>query len=41
MLEEDGTEVDEEEYFQFIPDRTLLIVMSRKGILISDWLIKY
>jgi len=41
VLEEDGTEVDEEEYFQFIPDRTLLIVMSRKGILISDWLINY
>ena len=30
MLEEDGTEVDEEEYFQLIPHRTCLIVMSRK-----------
>ena len=30
MLEEDGTEVDEEEYFQYIPHRTCLIVMSRK-----------
>ena len=30
MLEEDGTEVDEEEYFQFLPLRTSLIVMSRK-----------
>ena len=30
VLEEDGTEVDEEEYFQLIPHRTCLIVMSRK-----------
>ena len=30
VLEEDGTEVDEEEYFQFLPLRTCLIVMSRK-----------
>jgi len=30
VLEEDGTEVDEEEYFQYIPNRTRLIVMSRK-----------
>ena len=32
VLEEDGTEVDEEEYFQLIPHRTCLIVMSRKEI---------
>ena len=30
VLEEDGTEVDEEEYFQLLPLRTVLIVMSRK-----------
>ena len=30
VLEEDGTEVDEEEYFQLIPHRTCLIVMSSK-----------
>ena len=30
VLEEDGTEVDEEEYFQLLPLRTCLIVMSRK-----------
>ena len=30
VLEDDGTEVDEEEYFQLIPHRTCLIVMSRK-----------
>ena len=30
VLEEDGTEVDEEEYFQYVPHRTRIIVMSRK-----------
>ena len=30
VLEEDGTEVDEEEYFQLLPLRACLIVMSRK-----------
>lgn len=30
VLEEDGTEVDEEEYWQYIPQRTCMIVMSRK-----------
>ena len=32
VLEEDGTEVDEEEYFQLLPARTRLIVMSSKEI---------
>ena len=30
VLEEDGTEVDEEEYFQLLPSRTRLIVLSTK-----------
>ena len=32
VLEEDGTEVDEEEYFHLLPARTRLIVMSCKEI---------
>ena len=32
VLEDDGTEVDEEEYFQLLPPRTRLIVMSCKEI---------
>ena len=32
VLEEDGTEVDEEEYFQLLPPRTRLIVLSCKEI---------
>jgi len=27
VLEEDGTEVDEEEYFQTLPDNTLLMLL--------------
>ena len=27
VLEEDGTEVDEEEYFQTLPENTLLILL--------------
>ena len=30
VLEEDGTEVDEEEYFQLLPSRTCLIVLSTR-----------
>ena len=32
VLEEDGTEVDEAEYFQLLPSRTRLIVLSTKEI---------
>jgi hypothetical protein len=32
VLEEDGTEVDEEEYFQLLPSRTRLIVLSTREL---------
>ena len=32
VLEEDGTEVDEEEYFQLLPDETLLMILSSQQI---------
>jgi len=28
VLEEDGTEVDEEEYFQTLPENTLLMLLN-------------
>ena len=28
VLEDDGTEVDEEEYFQLLPDKALLMVLT-------------
>jgi hypothetical protein len=32
VLEEDGTEVDEAEYFHLLPSRTRMIVLSTKEI---------
>ena len=32
VLEDDGTEVDEEEYFQLLPDETLLMILSSQQI---------
>ena len=29
VLDEDGTEVDEEEYFQTLPDNTLLVLLHQ------------
>ena len=29
VLDEDGTEVDEEEYFQTLPDNTLLVLLHK------------
>ena len=28
VLEEDGTEVDEDEYFMLLPDETLLMILT-------------
>ena len=28
VLEDDGTEVDEEEYFQMLPDKSLLMILA-------------
>ena len=32
MLEEDGTEVDEEEYFQTIKDNTMMMLLFKDDI---------
>ena len=32
VLEDDGTEVDEEEYFQLLPERSVLMVLSAEQI---------
>ena len=32
VLEEDGTEVDEEEYFALLPDRTHLMLLSAEQL---------
>ena len=32
MLEEDGTEVDDEEYFQSLPDNTRLMLLLEQDI---------
>ena len=32
VLEDDGTEVDEDEYFQLLPDETLLMILSSQQI---------
>jgi hypothetical protein len=36
VLEDDGTEVDEEEYFQLLPDETLLMMLSSQQIWSPD-----
>ena len=46
VLEEDGTEVDEEEYFQLLPSRTRLIVLSTREIWspmdsMEGWVVEY
>ena len=46
VLEDDGTEVDEEEYFQLLPSRTRLIVLSTREIWspmdsMEGWVVEY